>query len=134
LGYSHDFNLPAMFAIDDKVGGYGPKQDFVIGEVLACMAHSGIASQSLERVKELVNPAIRRVNIVLGDVLPNLIEIEIGAFAEDTLAHAMSLLRSADFRRKRWRAASGLTNFPWSTDASRMPSSRLNAAIWAERA
>jgi hypothetical protein len=43
------------------------------------MAYRGSLSEQMEGVEQLADPAIRRVEVVLSDVLPYLVEIKLAA-------------------------------------------------------
>jgi len=85
------------------------------------VSNAGIPGNRLESVEEFSDPTIRGFDVVLGNVFPNLVEVQLGRSAENVLAHALSFLRSRDFCSKRCRAASGEPCSPRSSEARRAP-------------
>jgi hypothetical protein len=98
------------------------------------MLHPRSVSKRRESIEDLIDPTIRRVNIVLSDEIPDLVEIERPGDTQNVLTHALIFLRACDLPLIRSRAAAGCTCSPRSKDASLWPSSWLNAAICALRA
>ena len=123
LGNGHNLDELILKAVENQVCAHRPEEDGISGKILALVTHSGVSGQFVKSVEELVDPAVGGCNVVLGDVLPDLVQVQIGAGAEDVRVHAMRLRRSLDFCSNRARAASGLTRSPRSKEANLAPSS-----------
>lgn len=93
------------------------------------MPHPRSMSKRRESIEELIDPAIRRVDIVLSEEIPDLVEIERRGDTQNVLVHALIFLRACDLPSIRFRAAARSSCSPRSKDASLWPSSWLNAAI-----
>jgi hypothetical protein len=82
--------------INDEVGANRLEQNRVSREVLALMPHPWVTTQYLEGIKESCYPPVCGVNAIDGNLLPDIVEVEIGIDAEHISAHAVFFRRSSD--------------------------------------
>ena len=82
------------------------------------MAHPGSLGERFEGVEERTDPVIGCVEVVLGDVVPNVVQIQLGGNTQNVPAHAPIFLRARDLPSNRSRAASGSTCTPRSNEVS----------------
>jgi hypothetical protein len=59
--------------INDEVCADWPEQHRVRSQVFAPVPHSGSSSESLKCVEQLLDPTVGSVDIVRGDVLPDIV-------------------------------------------------------------
>jgi len=74
-GHGDYFNGTAFGAVNDEVRGHGPEANRVRGKVFPCVAHAGSLREGLESVEELAYPAVGGLNVVPGDVFPDVVEV-----------------------------------------------------------
>src|SRR6266536_78396 len=134
LGHGHNFNGPGCSTIDYEVSAHRPEQNRVGGQVLAVMAYAGRVADGVKRIEQLAYPLVGGVNIILGDIVPNVIQVAVGILAQNILRHALAFRRCSDLRLSRARASAGETCWPRSSVSRRRPSSWLNPANCSERA
>ncbi len=87
------------------------------------MADARCQSDALKRIKQFTYPAVGSVDIVLGDVFLDVVQIKVGIFAENIPIHPLDFMRCSDLRLSRSRASAGLTCLPLSSESTRRPSS-----------
>lgn len=109
LSHSHDLYGSGCGAVDDEVSANRPKQNRVTGQVLALMAYAGRVADGFKGIEEPGYPLIRGVNIVLGDIVPDAIQVPVGIIAQDILCHILAFRRCSDLRFSRARASAGET-------------------------
>jgi hypothetical protein len=51
------------------------------------MAYAGRVADGFKGIEEPGYPLIRGVNIVLGDIVPDAIQVPVGIIAQDTVSH-----------------------------------------------
>jgi hypothetical protein len=134
LGHGHNLYGPRCGTIDDEVSTHRPEQNWVSRQILALMAYARRVGDGIKRIEQPANPLVGGVNIILGDLVPDTIQIPIGIIAQDILRHTLAFRRCSDLRLSRARASVGETCRPWSSVPRRRPSSWLNPASWTERA
>jgi hypothetical protein len=52
------------------------------------MAHTGRVANGVERLEQPAYPLVGGVNIILGDIVPNAIQVAVGILAQNILRHA----------------------------------------------
>src|ERR1017187_515838 len=134
LGHGHNLYGPRCGAIDDEVSAHRPEQNRVSGQVLALMAYARRVANGVKRIEQPAYPLVGGVNVILGDIVPDVIQIPVGIFAQNILRHTLAFRRSSDLRLSRARASAWETCWPRSSVSRRRPSSWLNPASWTERA
>jgi hypothetical protein len=72
LGHSHNFDELVLDAIENQVRAYRPEKDRVFSEVFSLVPHRRGSCKRSEGVKEFANPSVGGVDVVVGDVFPNL--------------------------------------------------------------
>jgi hypothetical protein len=77
LGYCDDLDPIGLHSIEDQICSDWPEENREGSQVFAPVSYAGGLSERLEGVEKFVDPAIRRVEVVLCDVLPNLVEIQL---------------------------------------------------------
>jgi hypothetical protein len=88
LGHGHNLNGPRCGAIDDEVSANRSEQNRVSGQVLALMAYAGRVANGVERIEQPVYPLVGGVNTILGDIVPDVIQVAVGIIAQNILRHA----------------------------------------------
>jgi hypothetical protein len=68
-------------AVENQVCIEGPEKDGIVGNVLSLVADSWISRDSLKGIEEFPNPALGSVNVVVSDVFPNLVQVQLRAGA-----------------------------------------------------
>ena len=112
LGHGHNLYGPRCAAIDDEVSAHRPGQNWISGQILALMAYARRVADGVKRIEQSADPLVGGVNIILGDIVPDAIQIPIGIIAQDILRHTLAFRRCSDLRLSRARASVGETCRP----------------------
>jgi hypothetical protein len=72
LGYGDNFDEVDLDAIDNQVRAYRPEEDWIFSEVFSFVSHTRSSGKRGECVKELADPSVGGVDVVVSDVFPNL--------------------------------------------------------------
>ena len=67
-------------------------------KVRARMPNAGALAQGLEGIKDFCYPPVGRVDVVLGDVFPDLLQVTVGIDAKNITAHGLDFRRASDLR------------------------------------
>lgn len=110
-------------AVNDQIRADPPEKQRQWRQIRARVAHPRALPQGFKRIKQSGYLAIRRVNVVLRDIFPDLIQVRLRAAAKNIAAHAPGFRRASDLRLSLPRASSGSTRSPRSSASSRRPSS-----------
>ena len=114
---------PLWRPVNDEVCADRPEENGKPGEVFTFMTHARILSERFKRFEKFGDPAVRSVDAVPGDVIPNGFQVENGIVAEDVPAPTPYFRRASDFRLSLARASAGLKWRLWSSESRRRPSS-----------
>lgn len=80
---SNDLDGPVHGSINDKVRANGPEQHRIFRQIFAGVSYAGRTAERFKRVEQLAYPPVGGVNVIRGDVAPDLIKIAVGIDAED---------------------------------------------------
>jgi hypothetical protein len=83
----NDLDGVAFGAVNDEVRADGPEQNRERGKVFAPVTHAGSAREGFKRIEQLPDPP-GGGHCVRSNVLPDIVQIEVGIDAEDLAAHA----------------------------------------------
>ena len=65
------------------------------------MAYTGRAANGVKRIEQPAYPLVSGVNIILGDMVPDAIQVAVGIIAQDILRHILAFRRCSDLRFSR---------------------------------
>ena len=94
--HRHDFDRQTLGSVDDQIRANGPEPNRIPGEVLASVTHSRSSPQRLEGIEESPYPAVGGVDVVRGDVFPDVVKVQLRFGAENVAAQARFFRRSSD--------------------------------------
>ena len=115
----HYLDGAALGPINNDVSIDRPEQHRIPGEIFALMAHAWGLPESFESVEEFAYPAVGGVDVVPGDVFPDIIQVKVSIGAKDVVAHAPDFRRASDLRRSLARASAGSMCWPRSSASRR---------------
>ena len=96
------------------------------------MAYARRVANGVKRVEQFGYPPVGGVDIILGDIVPDAIQVAVGIPTEDITRQVLAFRCSSDLRLSRARATAGETCWPRSSVSRRRPSSWLNSASWTD--
>src|SRR5271169_6254557 len=88
LRHGHYLDGAAVGPVDDEVSTDRPEQHRMRGEVFALVTHAWGFPESFKSIEELAYPAVGGVDVIPGDVFPDIIKVKVGIGAKDVVAHA----------------------------------------------
>ena len=100
MGHGDHFDEPIYGPVKDQVISNGPeKKRAFFGQIRSPMSHAGSRRQSENPIIQLSGKAVSGIEAILGDVLPDVVEILSGVRREDESLHARFRRRNSDFSR-----------------------------------
>jgi hypothetical protein len=79
LRYGYYLNRQPDGPIDDKISAYREEEYRMVSKVFALVTDTRCTPDSLKRIEQFSYPAISGVDVVFGDVLPDVFQIQVGS-------------------------------------------------------
>jgi hypothetical protein len=87
MGYRNNLHDSMLQPIDDEVCANWPEKNGSLCKIFTFMPQAWSEREAIESLKELIYPAVRRIDVVLRDEFPNRREVQSGVAAQDIRTH-----------------------------------------------
>jgi len=109
----YDEKRSFFWCVHDEIVVHVPETQRSRSQVAASMTLVGNLSEILNCCEDVVADAIGRVDAVLSDEVPDLVEVDFGFWMKPEFGHSRAARRSSLLRRRRSKTSSPLIGLTW---------------------